>query len=80
MLGRPLSTWPAKARKKLGLVRVETATREWRGGPSADARDHLADAIDGLLRGMQEHLALEEAEVVPRIEQYGTATPARVTG
>jgi Hemerythrin HHE cation binding domain len=56
-----------------GYLQVEDALGAWRESASAEARDALAGVIDQLLPLLNEHLALEEEEVVPLIEQYITA-------
>jgi hemerythrin-like domain-containing protein len=59
------------------LALVEKSLMTWHDGASADARNSLADAIDGLLPVMREHLALEEERVVPLIEKYVTQAEYR---
>ena len=56
-----------------GYLQVEDALGAWRESASAEARDALAGVIDQLLPVLNEHLALEEEQVVPLIEKYITA-------
>ena len=56
-----------------GLLQLTVAVESWRDSASAQTRDALADAVGQFLPVMKEHLALEEARVVPLIEKYITA-------
>jgi hemerythrin-like domain-containing protein len=53
---------------------VDTATQVWRASATAEDRDALADAIQRLLPPLRGHMSTEEANVVPLMEQYITAT------
>jgi hemerythrin-like domain-containing protein len=54
------------------LLHVNQSLAMWRDAASAAARDELADTVKLLLPLLAEHLALEEARVVPLIESYVT--------
>ncbi|MFI7611369.1 hemerythrin domain-containing protein [Nonomuraea terrae] len=56
-----------------GYVRLDTALASWRKSASAHDRDAVAEVLDALLPLLDEHLALEEARVVPLIERHLTA-------
>jgi hypothetical protein len=61
-----------------GYERVDEALGKWRTDASAEARDTLAAAVDGLLPILREHLAIEEERVVPLIEKYITSAEYRL--
>jgi len=53
-------------------LRLSEALTAWREDSSAESRDALARAVEGLAAQLEAHLALEEDRVVPLIERYLT--------
>lgn len=56
----------------MSLAQINKSLATWRNIPSGPARDALVNNIKLLLPLLAEHLALEEARVVPLIESYVT--------
>jgi iron-sulfur cluster repair protein YtfE (RIC family) len=54
------------------LDELETGRKAWDADASAEARDALAATLDELLPPLREHLAMEEARIVPLMEQHIT--------
>ncbi|MFG3257308.1 hemerythrin domain-containing protein [Streptomyces sp. NPDC048172] len=55
------------------LRSAEDQVTRWRATAAAEDRDALVDTLDGLLAPLGEHLAAEEAEMLPLIDRYLTA-------
>jgi hypothetical protein len=53
--------------------RLAALVAAWRDGADVDRRDELAGVLQEFIPLLNEHLGLEEAEVVPLIERYITA-------
>ncbi|MFE2540954.1 hemerythrin domain-containing protein [Actinacidiphila glaucinigra] len=56
------------------LVECSSAMARWRKRATASDRDQLAAALRALGELLTEHLAVEEAEVLPSVDQYVTET------
>lgn len=54
------------------LLEIQETLAQWRATTSVDAGEALAEAVEQLVSSLTEHLALEEAQVVPLIEKYVT--------
>jgi len=61
------------------LRELTAGARRWRAGASATEQDALASSAERLLPPLREHLALEEAEILPLIDQYLTDAEWRAT-
>ncbi|MFF4978311.1 hemerythrin domain-containing protein [Streptomyces sp. NPDC001083] len=56
------------------LKECSSCLARWRKNPSGSERDQLAAALTALGEKLTEHLAVEEREVLPIVDQYVTAT------
>jgi hemerythrin-like domain-containing protein len=54
-------------------AQIILALAGWRAAASARQRDALAEALDGLVRLLYEHMSAEEQRVLPLAEKYMTA-------
>lgn len=52
---------------------VDEAMTDWRGAPTVETREALANALDRLVPALKDHLSMEEELIVPLMEQYVTA-------
>ncbi|WP_431964216.1 hemerythrin domain-containing protein [Actinacidiphila sp. bgisy160] len=55
------------------LAECSSSLARWRRNAGASDRDELARALRALAEALTEHLAVEEAEVLPIVDQYVTA-------
>ena len=61
------------------LRELLACARRWRNGGDATEQGTLAALVERLLPPLREHLALEEAEILPLIDQYLTDAEWRAT-
>ena len=52
---------------------ADEATGAWRVHPAAASRESLADVLSQLIRALDEHMRLEEEQILPLAEKYITA-------